>query len=346
MAMIWYLIVSGMLAAYAVLDGFDFGAGIIHLVVARTEHERRTVLAAIGPIWDGNEVWLIAGGGVLVYAFPRAYSAAFGGFYMALMMTLWLLILRGIAIEFRPHQASPLWRSFWDGVFAFSSVLMAIVLGAALGNVLRGVPLDASGFFSGSLFTDFRPGVQSGILDWFTVLVALFTLAALALHGSLFLIWKTEGVVRERCRSLVLPLWGGLLLLGALATWATLHVRGDLFTRLAARPGAWPLVGLMLAGGVGVFLFSRVRKELPAFLSSCLFLSAMLGATAAGMYPNLLISSIDPRYSLTAENAAAGGTGLQIGLFWWLPALALAVAYFTYLFRSFRGKVRVEESGH
>src|SRR5438045_7729085 len=148
MATIWFLLIALMLAVYVVLDGFDFGAGILHLFVARSDAERRTVLAAIGPVWDGNEVWLIASGGVLVFAFPRAYSAGFSGFYMPLMMALWLLILRGISIEFRSHQPNPLWRSFWDGAFAFSSTLMAVLLGAALGNILRGVPPTEHGFLS------------------------------------------------------------------------------------------------------------------------------------------------------------------------------------------------------
>src|SRR6202040_2422617 len=149
---------SVMLAVYVVLDGFDFGAGIVHRFVARTDEERRTVLAAIGPVWDGNEVWLIAAAGVLFLAFPSVYSVAFSGFYLALMIVLWLLILRGVAIELRSRQENPLWREFWDTTFALSSGLLAIVLGAALGNVIRGVPLDGSGFFAIPLFTNFLPG--------------------------------------------------------------------------------------------------------------------------------------------------------------------------------------------
>src|SRR5437868_13328450 len=134
---VWFIVIAGMLSVYVVLDGFDFGAGILHLFVAKTDEERRTVFATIGPIWDGNEVWLIASGGIIVFAFPRAYAAGFSGFYLPLMMVLWLLILRGLAIEFRSKEENPLWRSFWDGTFAFSSTLMAIVLGAALGNLIR-----------------------------------------------------------------------------------------------------------------------------------------------------------------------------------------------------------------
>src|SRR5438067_13271987 len=159
MEAVWFVIVWGMLAVYTVLDGFDLGVGILHRFVARTDEERRTVFAAIEPIWDGNEVWLIAAAGVLFLAFPRVYSAAFSGFYLALMIVLWLLILRGVAIESRSREQNPLWREFWDTAFALASALLAVVLGTSLGNVVRGVPLNEAGFFSIPLFTDFRPGV-------------------------------------------------------------------------------------------------------------------------------------------------------------------------------------------
>src|SRR5437870_2110511 len=167
MEAVWFVIVWGMLAVYTVLDGFDFGAGILHRFVARTDEERRTVFAAIGPVWDGNEVWLIAAAGVLFLAFPRVYSAAFSGFYLALMIVLWLLILRGIAIESRSRQENPLWQEFWDTTFALASALLAVVLGVALGNVVRGVPVDETGLFFIPLFTDFQPGAHPGIFDWY-----------------------------------------------------------------------------------------------------------------------------------------------------------------------------------
>ena len=154
MASTWYFLIAFMLTTYAVLDGFDFGAGILHLFVAKTDAERRAVLAAIGPVWDGNEVWLIASGGVLVFAFPRAYAVAFSGLYLPLMMVLWLLVLRGLAIEFRSKVDHPLWRAAFDGIFAFASTVMAVVLGVALGNLVRGVPVDETGWFSEDLFTN------------------------------------------------------------------------------------------------------------------------------------------------------------------------------------------------
>jgi cytochrome d ubiquinol oxidase subunit II len=198
MATTWFLIVALMFTTFVVLDGFDFGASALHLLVAKTDEERRTVLGAIGPLWDGNEVWLVAGGGILFFAFPHAYAAAFSGFYLPLTMVLWLLILRGVSIEFRGMEASPLWRTAWDGFFFFASALMAVVLGAALGNVIRGVPIGPDGYFSGPLFTNFMPGPHPGVLDWYTTLVGVFSLLVLSMHGALFLRMKTEGALRDR----------------------------------------------------------------------------------------------------------------------------------------------------
>ena len=175
-------------------------SGALHRLVARTDLERRTVFAAIGPFWDGNEVWLVAAGGVLFMAFPRLYSAAFSGFYMPLMIVLWLLIFRGVSIEFRSHAEDPLVREFWDTVFAFSSSLLAVVLGASLGNVVRGVPVEATGEFAMPLFTDFLPGKRPGVFDWYTTLAGLFSLLVLAGHGALFLVWKTTGPVHLRAQ--------------------------------------------------------------------------------------------------------------------------------------------------
>src|SRR5881628_1977875 len=165
MGTLWFCLVALMIAIYVLLDGFDLGAGAIHLFVARTDEERRQVLASIGPVWDGNEVWLLAAGGTLYFAFPALYAGAFSGFYLPLMMVLWLLILRGTAIEFRNHIEAPVWMQFWDAVFSLSSLLLAVFYGAALGNVVRGVPLDEKGYFFEALWTDFRLGPNTGILD-------------------------------------------------------------------------------------------------------------------------------------------------------------------------------------
>jgi cytochrome d ubiquinol oxidase subunit II len=332
-----------MLAVYVVLDGFDFGAGILHLFVAKTDDERRTVLGAIGPVWDGNEVWLLAAGGTLVFSFPRAYAAGFSGFYLPLMMALWLLVMRGISIEFRSQHDNPLWRSFWDGLFFLSSLLMAVILGAALGNVIRGVPLDASGYFNGPLFTHFQPYGQTGVLDWYTVLVGVFATLVLAGHGALFLVWKTEGPVQQRARACAKFLWPIVVAVGVLTTIATAHVRPSLYAALLARPWTWVFVILIAVGLIGLFV---ARRELMAFLGSSLLIIGLLAATAAGQYPNILLSTLDPQFNVTVSNAASGEHGLTIGLVWWTFALILAIGYFVFIYHQFRGKVALESDGH
>src|SRR5687767_740375 len=211
MVELWFAIIVLMLTLYVVLDGYDLGAGALHLLVARNDGERRQVLSVIGPYWGGIEVWLIAGAGSLYAVFPRVLAAAFSGFYLAIFLLLWCLILRGAAIEFRSHVGDRLWRAFWDAVWCGSSTLLALLFGAALGNLIRGVPLRADGWFSLALFTDWSARPPVGILDWYTALAAVFALGMLALQGALFLAWKTDGPVQQRSRNLARRLAFALL---------------------------------------------------------------------------------------------------------------------------------------
>jgi cytochrome bd ubiquinol oxidase subunit II len=339
METVLFAMVAAMLAVYVVLDGFDFGVGVLHRLVARTDDERRTVLAAIGPVWDGNEVWLVAAAGVLFMGFPRVYSAAFSGFYMALMMVLWLFIVRGIAIESRSHQENPLWREFWDTAFSLSSALLAVVLGTALGNMIRGVPLDSTGFFAMPLFTDFQPGVRPGIFDWYTTLVGVFTLCVLAGHGALFLVWRTTGPVQVRSAAWARRLWLVVLPLWVLVTLATAWVQPEIYTSLLARPWSLAFVLLTLGGLCGIFTFSSRGRELAAFLSSSSFLLGLVATALTGSYPIWLRSTLDPAHSLTVANSASQSYALQVGLVWLSIGMALAGGYFVNLYRSVRGKV-------
>src|SRR5246127_5427427 len=213
MGFIWFWLVAVMIAIYVLLDGFDLGVGAIHFLVAKTMEERRQVLASIAPVWDGNEVWLIAAGGTLYFAFPALYASAFSGFYLPLMIVLWLLILRGASIEFRNHIKSAVWVPLWDFLFCASSLLLAVFFGAALGNVVRGVPLDASGYFFEPLWTDFRLGEETGVLDWYTILVGVLALLALVMHGGLWVQMKTSGEVSSRAGKLAVRSWWGVLAL-------------------------------------------------------------------------------------------------------------------------------------
>ncbi len=275
---IWYAIAVFMLTAYVVLDGFDFGAGALHLFVARNDAERRQVLAAIGPFWDGNEVWLLAAGGALFVGFPRVLASGISGFYFAIFLVLWCLILRGVAIEFRSHVQDPLWRTSWDFFFWLASTLLPVFFGAALGNlVARRAPRHADGWFALALFTDFSAREPVGILDWYTVLVGVFALAALAAHGALFLTWKTDGPVQERSRAAAVRLYAAVAVLWPVVTLATQRVDAGFLSALASRPLAWLLAAVALGGLVAVFVGRARGRDLAAFLGSARFPGRTLG---------------------------------------------------------------------
>ena len=345
-AHLWYWLLAAMLAMYVILDGFDLGAGVTSLLAARGAEERRLVLRSIGPVWDGNEVWLIAAGGVLVLAFPGLYAAAFSGFYLPLVLVLWLLILRGISIELRGHVDSPVWASGWDVVFGGASLLLCVVLGAALGNVVRGVPIGEDGRFFVPLWTDFGVTGHTGVLDFYTILVGLFALAALTVHGALWVAHKTEGALQARSRRLAGIAWWASAALAAAATAAT--VSGPPLVRrpLGARPGFWILHPAAAAALLLVRRYLRREADGRAFLASATFLAAMLGTAVAGLWPTILPSTLDPARSMTVEGSAGPARGLAMALFWWIPGILLVVGYVVFTYRRFAGKVGVEEEGY
>jgi cytochrome bd ubiquinol oxidase subunit II len=346
MGTLWFCLVGAMLAAYVVFDGFDLGAGIVHLFVARTLDERRLVVRSIGPVWDGNEVWLLAAGGVLYFSFPLLYASSFSGFYLPLMMVLWLLILRGIAIEFRAAFSSPVWAPFWDVVFSLASVLLAVFYGAALGNVVRGVPLDQGHRFFEALWTNFRLGPELGILDWYTILVGLAALAALAQHGALWVAVKTEGPVEERSWRAAQGVWPAVVALTAAITLATFRVQPHVLSNLDGHPWGYVFPALAIAGlGLTRWAIGRGNAR-RAFLGSCAYLVGMLASAGFGLYPDLLPASTDPAFSITVANAKAPAYGLRVGIVWWAIGMALAAGYFIFTYRRFAGKVRPGEAEH
>src|SRR4030095_6324886 len=239
MATVWFMIVAVMVTAYVVLDGFDLGAGAIYLLVAKTADERRMVLRSIGPVWDGNEVWLLAAGGALYFAFPLLYASSFSGFYLPLMMVLWLLMLRGIGVELRSHVHEPMWWSSFDFIFSASSLLLAVFFGTAIGNVIRGVPLNADGYFFEAVWTDFMVGPEPGVLDWYTVLTGLLALATLTVHGANYLAEKPEGDLGTRARGASRIAYWPLLLLTLSSLVASLDVRPEALDNFKSHPWGW-----------------------------------------------------------------------------------------------------------
>ena len=339
MEMLWFCLATAMIAGYVILDGFDLGAGIVQLLVAKSEHEKGQVLRSIGPVWDGNEVWLIAAGGALFLAFPVLYASSFSGFYLALMMVLWLLILRGISIEFRNHIDNPLWKPAWDTVFGGASAALAFLFGVALGNVVRGVPLDANGYFFLPLWTNLLPGADAGVIDWYTLLVGATAFVALAVHGSLWVVIKTAGTLQEGTRALSAKLWRGLIALTLVISPLSFAIQPNLWRQFTSHPWGIVFPALALAGLVGVRVLSTRRKDRGAFLASSLYLAGMLASVAFGVFPNVLPSNTTPDFSLTIYNAAAAEHGLVIGLWWFIPGMALAIAYSVFTYRHFAGKV-------
>ncbi|HTX59805.1 MAG TPA: cytochrome d ubiquinol oxidase subunit II [Verrucomicrobiae bacterium] len=320
-------VVAFMLAAYVVLDGYDLGVAAISPLLGRTDRERAALMESIGPFWNGNEVWLIAAGGALFALFPKAYAVAFSGFYLPLIVVLWMLMFRGIAMELRGHYDSEIWHQFWDAAFALSSFLLILLFGVALGNLLRGVPLDAHGYFAGTF---------AFLLNPYALLVGLFAVAALAAHGALFAAARIDGAPAARARRLMRVLWWIVLALDAGVTAATFAVRG-------APSAPWlyvlPLLSLAALGGILVLAH---RAMFGAFLCSCAFLATLLAEAAGSIFPYIV-----PAYPLGAGGlsiyaAAPSPASLAVALCVTIAGGAVAIAYGAYVTRKMAGKVRVE----
>ena len=346
MGFIWFWLVAVMLVAYVVLDGFDLGVGVLHLLLTRNDEERQITIRAIGPVWDGNEVWLLASGGTLYFAFPLLYASAFSGFYLPLMIVLWLLILRGISVELRGHSSLGVWRTFFDGLFCFSSTLLIIFYGAALANVIRGVPLGTDSYFFLPLWTNWMVGPNPGILDWYTVIGGVVALVALTIHGALYLAVKTDGALQLRARATVRLLWGGLVLLTIGSLVATIAVRPSSLQNYYAHPIAFAIPVLVAACLAGILYFNRVGRDYAAFLCSAGYLTFMMVGAVSGLYPVLMPSITDPNLSITIDKALSGPHTLHVGLVWWGFGMLLAIAYFVFVYRMFRGKVDLGATGY
>ena len=346
MGFIWFWLVAVMIVGYVVLDGFDLGVGVLHLFLARNEAERRATLHSIGPVWDGNEVWLLAGGGTLYFAFPLLYASAFSGFYLPLMIVLWLLVLRGVSLELRNHLDTGVWRGLLDGVFGLASALLTIFFGAALANVLRGVPLQADGYFFLPLWTNWQPGPNPGILDWYTVIGGLVALVALTLHGALWLTIKTSGELEQRARRIVTPLWLLLVVLTVVSLIATIAVRPASLNNYFSYPVTFIVPVGVIASLAGIWLLNSKAQAVKAFIASCLYLFFMLAGACWGVYPTLLPATTGAQNDITLSRAISGPHTLAVGLAWWSFGMTLALAYVIFVYSRFRGKADAGVESH
>lgn len=338
----WYGIVSFMLIVYVALDGRNFGAGMLHWLVAKTPEERRQVIAAIGPLWSWHEVWLVGFGGTMLAVFPKLLASGFAGYYLALFLILWCLIFRGTALEVGGHFNDRMWQGFWDFVFVLNSTLLAILFGAAAGNMARGVPLASDGTFSMAFFTDFTPRGKVGLLDWYTVSIAVFAAVTLAAHGATYLTLKTEGSVHDRSARYARALWVASVPLLLAISIESGFVRPDLLKHAIANPFWW--LGLLLVCAAVVTLISGLttRHEMRAFIGSNLLFVGLIATGAAAIFPVVLHSTLEPENSLTAYDVAAPTKSLVYAAIWWPIGFALAATYFVIVSRKYAGKVSVQ----
>ncbi len=350
MELFWYIVLMGMLATYIVLDGYDFGAGIVHLFFAKTEKDKKAVTNAIGPFWDANEVWLIASGGVLFFAFPTLYASSFSGFYLPLIMILWLLIFRAVGLELRGQFHNVLWHEVWDKAFGIASLLLALFFGVALGNVVRGVNLgmvengvsahEAHYFFLPLWNPTFSPSAEHlGIIDWFTLLLGIIGVVALTIHGANWIIFKTNSGLNQKLKQVIFRLNFVLLAL-VIASLLLWHIiEPDPFHNFIEMPWLWILPLITFIGLFGLFKAQQFKKDGTGFLFSSLFLFGGFLTTAASIFPNVLPSTNSINPSLTIYNVAAEEYGLSVGVNWFVVALFLLAIYMVVQYRIFKGKM-------
>ncbi len=333
---LWFILIGFLLTVYAILDGFDLGVGVLHLFT-RNEQERRLSMNAIGPIWDGNEVWLITGGGALFAAFPRAYATVFSSFYLAFMLLLLALIFRAVSFEFRGQVESQAWRRLWDRAFAFGSLVPALLYGVAVGNILRGLPLNNSGIFTGSF---------TGLLNPYALLLGLFSLVVFTMHGAAYMTTKTEGQLQERMKWWALRMWATFGVLFIISTIATVIVSPYLLQGAPGNPLWWLFLLLLLASAVYQPLALKRSRYLYAFLASSGVIVGIIGLAAVGVFPRLVPSITDLANSLTIYNAASTPRTHTVMLIIAVVGMPIVIAYTAFVYWVFKGKVELSEESY
>lgn len=329
---IWFVLVGVLFIGYAVLDGFDLGVGALHLF-ARTDQQRRLLLNSIGPVWDGNEVWLVTGGGALFAAFPHVYATVFSGFYMAFMLLLVMLIFRAVAIEFRSRQPMLWWRRTWDISFSVASLGSSLLLGTALGNIARGLPLSPDREYMGTFWD---------LLNPYALLVGVTTLALFTMHGAIYLVLKTEGEMQEQARGWARNAIIGFTMSYVTTTMATLLYVPHMADTVREHPELFALALLNMLAIANIPREIHHGRDFRAFLSSAAAIAALITLFGVGMFPDLVTAANDPARSLTIYNAASSPKTLGIMLIIAVIGIPLVLAYTAGIHWVFRGKVRLD----
>jgi len=333
---VWFILVGVLFAGYAMLDGFDLGIGALHLFTSKDE-ERRVMLNAIGPVWDGNEVWLVTGGGALFAAFPNVYATVFSGFYLALYLLLAALIFRAVAIEFRSKRPERWWRQTWDIGFAVGSILSSLLIGVALGNIAWGIPIDANGEFAGTFLSLLKP---------YPLLVGVTTVALFMMHGAIYGVMKTEGTLHDKLRGWAMNSIIFFVICATMLTMATLLYVPHMAARVRDNP--W-LFSVVLANMLAIANIPREfhhGNDGRAFLSSCAAIITLMALFALNIFPNLVYSLPNPENSLNIHNAASSPTTLKIMLVIACIGLPVVLAYTVSIYWIFRGKVKLDRMSY
>ncbi len=329
---IWFILIGVLLTGYAILDGFDLGVGALHLLV-KDDNERRIMINSIGPVWDGNEVWLVTGGGALFAAFPHVYATVFSGFYTALILLLFALIFRAIAIEFRSKRPGKTWRKSWDISFSVSSILIAFLMGVALGNIITGIPLGADKEFAGSFWSLINP---------YTVLVGITTVSLFMMHGSIYVVMKTEGELQKKIRGWVNNTIIFFVICYVTTTMYTLIYYPHMVEHFKSAPALFLVAVLNMLAVANIPRQIYHGNEFRAFLSSCASIAALLALFAIGLFPNIVLSNPNPEYSLNIYNAASSQKTLNIMLIVAIIGVPFVLAYTISIYWIFRGKVKLD----
>jgi cytochrome d ubiquinol oxidase subunit II len=333
---IWFILVGVLFTGYAILDGFDLGIGALHLFT-RTDTDRRIMINAIGPVWDGNEVWLVTGGGALFAAFPEVYATAFSGFYVAFVLLLFGLIFRAVAIDFRSKKENPAWRQFWDASFSISSILSSLLIGVALGNIALGIPLNHNHEYVGSFWQ---------LLNPYALLIGITTVALFTMHGAIYGVLKTEGDLHDRLRRWVQNTMIVFILMYVLTTLATLLYIPHMTDTIRDNPVFFvlPIINVLAIANIPREIYHG--RDFRAFLSSCASMLALLALFGLGMYPNMILSAPVVENSLTIYNGASSAKTLKIMLIIAIMGIPLVLAYTTSIYWVFRGKVKLDSNSY
>ncbi|MEW5843439.1 MAG: cytochrome d ubiquinol oxidase subunit II [Bacteroidota bacterium] len=337
--LIWFLLVGVLIVGYAILDGFDLGVGVLHLFT-KNENEKRINVNAIGPVWDGNEVWLLTGGGALFAAFPIVYATVFSGFYLAFMLLLTALIFRAVSFEFRKYSETPQSKKYWDLAFGLGSLVPALLFGVAIGNILRGLPVELK---DGKVISSIS---FLGLLNPYSLLVGVLSLVLFTMHGAIYMTTKSEGLQRERMVKWIDKTWIAFVVLYVLATILTFFEGGYLFDGLLKNPIFWLLFVLLFASIIYIPIAVKSGKFGVAFLSSSVMIAMMILLTALSLFPRLVPSNIDLANSLTIYNASSSQRTLTTMLIIALIGMPIVVAYTIFMYRVFKGKVIITKDSY